>query len=152
MHHPDMDIKQTIAANLAAWMADSPSLDTLKKLSARSGVSYGTIQRARNAEANLTIENLCGLASAFGRSVADLISPTTSENPERLLLSDNSHASHFAAESRREYVVSWPFKYVSQKAYESLPPDGQAWVQGRIDATIEQALVKFGTQAAKRSA
>lgn len=148
-----MDIKQTIAANLAAWMADSPSLDTLKKLSARSGVSYGTIQRARNAEANLTIENLCGLADAFGRSVADLITtPSQPENAEGLLLSGNTQEVHFAAESRREYVVSWPFKYVSQKAYEALPPDGQAWVQGRIDATIEQALVKFGTQPGKRSA
>lgn len=147
MHHPDMDIKRIIASNLAARMAESPSLDTLKKLSARSGVSYGTIQRARSAEANLTLENLAGIASAFGCTVADLITPA-----DNLFRSANGNAVQFAAESRRDYVVSWPFQHVSQSAYDSLTDEGKLWVQGRLDATIEQALQQFGTQAEKQSA
>lgn len=76
--NPDMDITQTIAANLTALMDASPSLDTLKKLAAKSRVGSETIRRARNGDGNITVQNLEAIARAFGRHAADLIaSPET---------------------------------------------------------------------------
>lgn len=71
-----MDITTIVAANLNAWMDGNPSLNTSKKLSARSGVGFGTVQRARNGDGNTTIKNLAAIARAFGRSTEDLIRPT----------------------------------------------------------------------------
>lgn len=68
-----MDITTRIAANLDAWMEASPNLDTLKKVAARSGVGFGTVQRARNGDGNTTIKNLTAIARAFGRSIEDLL-------------------------------------------------------------------------------
>ncbi|MDO9596715.1 MAG: helix-turn-helix transcriptional regulator [Azoarcus sp.] len=155
MQYPDMDIKQTVAKNLAAWMAASPSLDTIKKLAARSGVSYGTIQRARNAEANLTLDNLEGLSAAFGRTVAELIAEAiefSPENSQRILQAPPAQPATYAAQPRREYAISWPFPHASESAYQSLPDDAKLWVQGRLDAAIEQAHQQFASQTEKRSA
>ena len=68
-----MEITAHIAANLDAWMAASPNLDTLKKVAARAGVGFGTVQRARNGDGNTTIKNLTAIARAFGRSIDDLL-------------------------------------------------------------------------------
>lgn len=68
-----MDITAHIAANLDAWMAASPNLDTLKKVASRSGVGFGTVRRARNGDGNTTIKNLTAIAKAFGRSIEDLL-------------------------------------------------------------------------------
>lgn len=68
-----MDITKTIAANLDAWMAATPALDTLKKVAAKSGVGFGTIQRARNGDGNTTIQNLTAIARAFKRRPEDLL-------------------------------------------------------------------------------
>ena len=68
-----MDITKTIAANLDAWMAATPALDTLKKVAARSGVGFGTVQRARNGDGNTTIQNLTAIARAFRRRPEDLL-------------------------------------------------------------------------------
>ena len=70
-----MDITKTIAANLDAWMEATPSLDTIKKVSARSGVGFGTVRRARNGDGNTTIQNLAAIAKAFRRPLEDLIRP-----------------------------------------------------------------------------
>lgn len=152
-----MDISAIIAKNLSAWMDANPSMDTLQKVEAKSGAGFGTIRRARKGEGNITVEKLQMIAAAFGRTAADLLlldEPVKSitENPERLLPSANVAQTSFAAESRREYVVSWPFPHVSQDAYQALPDDGKVWVQGRLDAAIEQARQQFGTAAEKRSA
>lgn len=53
-----MDIARVIAHNLSAWMAASANLGTLKALSKASGVGFGTIQRARNGDGNITVQNL----------------------------------------------------------------------------------------------
>ena len=71
-----MDITATIAENLNAWMQASPTLDTIKRVAARSGVGFGTVRRARNGDGNTTIQNLAAIARAFGRSTEDLIRPT----------------------------------------------------------------------------
>lgn len=74
-----MDLTKNIAGNLSAWMADTPSLDTIKKVSSRSGVGFGTVQRAKNGDGNPTITNLGDIAKAFGKQVEDLIAPPLSE-------------------------------------------------------------------------
>jgi transcriptional regulator with XRE-family HTH domain len=68
-----MDIAKIIAINLKEWMATTSSLDTLKKLAARSGVGFGTVQRTRNGDGNITVQNLVAIAQAFGRPVEDLL-------------------------------------------------------------------------------
>lgn len=70
-----MDIAQVIAQNLAMWMEASANLGTLKALSRASGVGFGTVQRARNGDGNITAQNLEALARAFKRSAADLLTP-----------------------------------------------------------------------------
>jgi transcriptional regulator with XRE-family HTH domain len=68
-----MDIALVIAQNLATWMDASANLGTLKALSRASGVGFGTVQRARNGDGNITAQNLEALARAFKRSAADLL-------------------------------------------------------------------------------
>ena len=70
---PHMDIAKTIGANLTAMMAVHPCLDTLKKIAARSGVGFGTVQRAKNGDGNITVEKLTAIALAFGRHPAELM-------------------------------------------------------------------------------
>lgn len=68
-----MAITTTISENLAAWMADSADLNTLKKLAARSKVGFGTVQRMKNGDGNPTIKNITDVARAFGRRPEDLL-------------------------------------------------------------------------------
>lgn len=74
-----MDIRQIIAQNLTAWMDGTPALSTLKKLSTKSKIGFGTVQRVKNAEGNLTVQNLEAIAQAFGRQALDLL---RAPNPE----------------------------------------------------------------------
>lgn len=77
-----MDITAIISANLTAWMAESPSLDTLKKLEVRSGIGFSTIRRAKNgdADSNITAKSIAAIAEAFGRTPAELLTPKRTEN------------------------------------------------------------------------
>ena len=79
MDNPNMDLTKNIAGNLSDWMANTPSLDTLKKVASRSGVGFGTVQRAKNGDGNPTITNLGDIARAFGKRVEDLIAPIASD-------------------------------------------------------------------------
>lgn len=72
-HNPCMDISQTIARNLGSWMAERADRDTIKKVSIASGVGFGTVQRARNGQGNITVQNLEAIAKAFRRSPIDLL-------------------------------------------------------------------------------
>jgi transcriptional regulator with XRE-family HTH domain len=110
--NPEMDITQTIAKNLQAWMRDSRDLQTIKALAKKSGVGFGTAQRARNGIGNTTIQNLDAIAKTFGRHVADLIQSEPIEYPP--------------ASSPRKHVVSEP-----------LPSDMRVLVQGFNDASPE---------------
>lgn len=74
-NNPPMDIAKTIGANLTAMMAAHPCLDTLKKIAARSGVGFGTVQRAKNGDGNITVEKLTAIALAFGRHPAEMLIP-----------------------------------------------------------------------------
>lgn len=152
-----MDITATVAANLSAWMAETPALDTLQKLEAKSGVGFGTIRRARKGEGNVTIENLAKIAAAFGRPPADLLMPPEGQKAELpsslssyLLPSPNMKYGLPAAESVNPY--QWPFPLVSQSAYEALPAEGRAYVQGCLKQAIDDAAHRFSTPTRKRSA
>ena len=74
-----MEISAIIAANLAAWMQATPALDTIKKVSAKSTVGFGTVQRARNGDGNTTIQNLELIARAFKRRTEDLLAPPSGQ-------------------------------------------------------------------------
>ncbi len=75
-----MDISATISENLSDWMARTPTLDTFKKLSAKSGVGFGTVQRAKNGDGNITVDKLTAIAAAFGRTPAELLTPKRAED------------------------------------------------------------------------
>lgn len=79
--NPLMDIAKVIGANLTAWMGDSPGLDTCKKVAEKSGVGFGTVQRAKNGDGNITVEKLTAIASAFRRHPAELMIPTAALKP-----------------------------------------------------------------------
>ncbi len=73
-----MDITQLIARNLSDWMEANPHLNTLQKLSKASHVGFGTIQRAKNGDGNITVQNLHAIALAFKRQAIDLLQPPAS--------------------------------------------------------------------------
>lgn len=68
-----MDIAKIIGANLTELMKPPATLDTCKKLAGRSGVSFGTIQRIKNGEVNITVEKLTKIAAALNRHPAELL-------------------------------------------------------------------------------
>lgn len=72
-HNPYMDIAKTIADNLTDWMEQSPELDTIQKVEAKSGIGFGTVRRAKNGEGNITVEKLEMLAKAFKRHPAEFL-------------------------------------------------------------------------------
>lgn len=68
-----MDISKIIASNLTTWMNETPGLDTFKKVASKSGVGFGTVQRAKNGDGNITAEKIASLAAAFGRHPAEMM-------------------------------------------------------------------------------
>lgn len=84
-----MKITDNISANLSAWMAASPGLNTIGKLSSRAKVGFGTVRRIKNGEGNPTITNLCEIADVFGKQVQDLLAePAKSENVVKLVVEE----------------------------------------------------------------
>ena len=77
--YPQMAIAQVISQNLAALMASYPGRETLAKVAQASGVGFGTVQRARNGDGNLTVQNLELIAKAFRRSARDLLAEPVDE-------------------------------------------------------------------------
>ena len=71
-----MDIIARISRNLTYWMGQHPDMNTLKKVSARSGVGFGTVQRAKNGDGNITVRNLEAIAKVFRRPVEELMGLT----------------------------------------------------------------------------
>lgn len=147
-----MDISAVIATNLSSWMESTPGLDTVQKVEAKSGVGFGTVRRARKGEGNLTVEKLAAIANAFGRTAAELVTPPDAAGTAYVIPSSNRQSSVVAAESTTQSYMRWPFPHANQQDYESLPAEGKVWVQGMLNAAIEQARQQFGTVAAKRSA
>lgn len=67
--------RDTLAANLRALMATHPDLDTLPKVTARSGVTNGTLDRIRRAVVSTRVDELEKLGRAFGLEAWELLRP-----------------------------------------------------------------------------
>ncbi|HMO44730.1 MAG TPA: hypothetical protein PKB14_01720 [Rubrivivax sp.] len=67
--------RDILAANLRALMAAHPDLDTLPKITARSGVTNGTLDRIRRAVVSTRVDELEKLGSAFGIEAWELLRP-----------------------------------------------------------------------------
>lgn len=67
--------RDLLATNLRALMAVHPALNTLPKITAASGVSNGTLDRARRAAVAIRIDELESLAGAFGLEAWQLLLP-----------------------------------------------------------------------------
>ena len=67
--------RDTLSNNLRALMAARPDLDTLPKITARSGVSNGTLDRIRRAVVSTRVDELEKLGRAFGIEAWELLRP-----------------------------------------------------------------------------
>ena len=134
-----MDITATISRNLTAWMAANPNLDTLKKLAAKSGVGFGTVQRAKNGDGNTTIKNLAAIARAFGR------------RPEHLLIDPDDAAQDAPApvtvmpQQPASPVLEAPLDAIVAAA-EAMTKEGRYVLLGRA----EELILRYPALKAKR--
>lgn len=70
----DRTTKEIIVERLNHLMRVTPEIDTLTKLSEKSGVGYGTIQRLMsNSESDITIQKVEKIAECFGLSFDELV-------------------------------------------------------------------------------
>ena len=74
-HTSAMRPRDILAANLRALMATHPDLDTLPKITARSGVTNGTLDRIRRAVVSTRVDELEKLGRAFGVESWELLRP-----------------------------------------------------------------------------
>lgn len=72
-HNPLMDISAIISRNLNSWMESYPGRETLAKVAKAANIGFGTVQRARNGDGNITVSSLEAIAKAFRRTARDLI-------------------------------------------------------------------------------
>ena len=102
--------RDVLANNLRALMAARPDLDTLPKITARSGVSNGTLDRIRRAVVSTRVDELEKLGRAFGVEPWELLRPHghAELSPLALLLAahldrtaqdEATHTAAFAAAS-----------------------------------------------------
>lgn len=102
--------RDILASNLRALMAARPDLDTLPKITARSGVSNGTLDRIRRAAVSTRVDELEKLGRAFGVEAWELLRPHghAALSPLALMLASQldscardeaSHRAAFAAAS-----------------------------------------------------
>jgi transcriptional regulator with XRE-family HTH domain len=167
VNNPHMDIAAIISANLRDWMAETPALDTFKKLSAKSGVGFGTVQRAKNGDGNITVEKLEAIAAVFGRTAAELVTPsagsqgksTASVYADSALGTQAPKAHELRQDDAyREEVVELRAKTLAQQASEvaglwmDLQPEQRQTLldQLRRDAGVEQSTGLAGKRAPQR--
>ena len=67
--------RDILSANLRALMAARPDLGTLPKITARSGVTNGTLDRIRRAVVSTRVDELEKLGKAFGVEAWELLRP-----------------------------------------------------------------------------
>lgn len=72
-NNPYVEISQIIAYHLTELMATYPERETLAKVAKAAKVGFGTVQRAKNGDGNLTVQNLALIASAFKRRPEDFL-------------------------------------------------------------------------------
>ena len=93
--------RDILAANLRALIADRPEYASHAALVKASGVSNGTLGRIRNAEVATTLDQLEGLAAAFGIEPWELLVP-----PERRPALHSVSDTLRAATSKPEALAS----------------------------------------------
>lgn len=100
--------RDILSANLRALMLSFPEMGTLPKITARSGVSNGTLDRIRRAAVSTRIDELENLAGAFGIEAWELLRPHAPNDPsplglmlaahlDRCALDHDMHRAAFAA-------------------------------------------------------
>ena len=105
--------RDILSANLRALMASRPDLDTLPKITARSGVTNGTLDRIRRAVVSTRVDELERLGKAFGVEPWELMRPHghSKLSPLALLLathldrSAQDEATHTAAFAAATAVI-----------------------------------------------
>lgn len=105
--------RDILASNLRALMAARPDLDTLPKITARCGVTNGTLDRIRRAVVSTRVDELQRLARAFGVEPWELLRPNGHArlSPLALLLathldrSAQDEATHTAAFAAATAVI-----------------------------------------------
>lgn len=101
--------RDILAANLRALMAAHPDLNTLPKITARSGVSNGTLDRIRRAAVATRVDELHDLAGAFGVEPWELLRPQgpSALSPLGLLLATHlDGAARDSATHRAAYAAA----------------------------------------------
>lgn len=73
MNNQSMGTVETISRNLAALMATDKRLNTIAAVAKAAGVGFGTVQRAKNGDGNITVQNLELIAHAFRRTSVELL-------------------------------------------------------------------------------
>jgi transcriptional regulator with XRE-family HTH domain len=90
--------RDILANNLRALMASRPDLDTLPKITARCGVSNGTLDRIRRAVVSTRVDELERLGKAFGIEPWELLRPHGHARPSPLALLLGTHLDRNAAD------------------------------------------------------
>ncbi len=98
--------RDILAANLRAFMAARPDLDTLPKITARCGVTNGTLDRIRRAAVSTRIDELARLADAFGVEPWDMLRPHGHADPSPLGLLLAAHLDR-AARDEAEHTAAY---------------------------------------------
>ena len=92
--------RDTLSANLRALMAMHPDLDTLPKITARSGVTNGTLDRIRRAVVSTRVDELEKLGRAFGFEAWEMLRPLGQAAPSPLGLLLAAHLDRAAGDEQ----------------------------------------------------
>jgi len=90
--------RDILSNNLRALMAARPDLGTLPKITARSGVSNGTLDRIRRAAVSTRVDELERLGKAFGMEPWELLRPLGHDKLSPLALLLAAHLDRTAAD------------------------------------------------------
>lgn len=104
----NMKLEEILARNITRLMAGNPALDTIDKLSQRSGVGRGTVDRVKKAEVSTKIETVQALAAAFGVT------------PLQLLAGDEDAAAEAAGQRAQGYRTPTSMQWVSTEENQLL--------------------------------
>jgi transcriptional regulator with XRE-family HTH domain len=92
--------RDILSANLRVLMAAHPELDTLPKITARSGVTNGTLDRIRRAVVSTRVDELDKLGKAFGLEAWELLRPQGHASPSPLGLLLAAHLDRMAGDEQ----------------------------------------------------
>lgn len=132
--------RHVLAANLRALMGANPELGTLPKLTARSGVSNGTLDRIRRAAVATRVDELARLGRAFGIEAWELLRPQGRGQPSPLGVMLGEHLDRAAtdeASHRAAYAAA-------VAAIDQVAAEGGARAAGSAQPRPRRAKAKSG--------